>query len=146
MRVGSKLFWTILPLIVGILTPSAVIFALETTVGRTAFSVAVRDIASRQFAEGENLFLLSLIGLIPFVLLSIFALIAARFFSPRRLAAVSLGGLIGILALMIPAHVSVWWPIYAGGHVSSTSAIAFLFIPFYCIGSLAIGLLFGWSL
>ncbi|MFN2541989.1 MAG: hypothetical protein ABR514_07460 [Chthoniobacterales bacterium] len=146
VRLSPKFLWAILPLIVGILTPSVIVFALETTVGRIAFTQALADVASRQFGEGENLFLLAVVSLIPFLVLSIFCLIAARFLPPARLVAVLLGGLVGILALMVPAHVSAWWPIYAGGHVSSTSAIAFLFIPIYCIGALAVGLVIGWAI
>lgn len=144
MRISTKLFWLILPLFVGLVTPSAIILGLETIVGRRSFQAAFWEIVSRQFAKGENLFLLALIGLIPFVLLSIFSFVAAWFMSQRRLACMSLGGLIGILGLMIPLHVSVWYPLYGGGHVSSTSAIAFLFIPFYCVVTLLLGLLVGW--
>jgi hypothetical protein len=145
MRISTKLFWLILPLFVGLVTPSAIILALETIVGRTSFQAAFWDIASRQFAKGENLFLLALIGLVPFILLSIFSFVAAWFLSQRRLACVSLGGLTGILGLMIPLHVSVWYPLYGGGQVYSTSAIAFLFIPFYCVVTLILGMVLGWA-
>jgi hypothetical protein len=145
MRVWPKLFWVALPLVVGLLTPSAVILCLEMFVGRISVAAAFVDVAERQFAKGENLFLLALIGLVPFVLLSIFSFVAAWFLSQRRLACVSLGGLIGILGLMIPLHVSVWYPLYGGGNVSYTSAIEFLFIPFYCIVTLILGMVLGWA-
>jgi hypothetical protein len=45
---------------------------------------------------------------------------------------------------MVPAHVSVWYPLYGPGHVSSTAVIAFIFIPFYCLASLCVGLVVGW--
>jgi len=99
---------------------------------------------SREFAEGENLFVLSMIGLIPFAVLSLFAFILAPRLWPRRLVYVSLGGLSGILVYMVPAHVSIWYPLYAGERSVSTAAFAFLFIPFYCIPALAVGLLVGW--
>lgn len=51
----------------------------------------------------------------------------------------------GILLLMILGHVAVWYPLYGGGHMSSTAVIAFFFIPFYCIAAMAIGLLIGWA-
>jgi hypothetical protein len=146
MRVSRKLFWIVLPLMVGLVTPSAVILCLEVFVGRISVAAAFVDVAERQFAEGHNLFLLAIFGLVPFVILSIFSFIAARFLSVRRLACITLGGLAGILALMIPSHVSVWYPLYGGGHMASTAVIAFLFIPFYCIATLAIGLLAGWAI
>lgn len=145
MRVWPKLFWVALPLVVGLVTPSAIIFCLEVFVGRISVAAAFVDDAERQFAKGENLFLLAVVGLFPFVLLSIFLLIVARRLPTRRLACVSLGGLTGILGLMIPLHVSVWYPLYGGGHVSSTSAIAFLFIPFYCVVTLILGMILGWA-
>jgi hypothetical protein len=143
MHVSPKLFWTILPLPVGLATPSAVIWWLELFVAHTSLASAIVDLAQRQFAKGENLFWLALFGLIPFALLSVISLIAARFVSRRRLACISAGGLVGILAFMVPAHASVWYPLYGGGHISSTAAIAFIFIPFYCIATLLIGLLVG---
>jgi hypothetical protein len=145
MRVWPKLFWIVLPLLVGLITPSAVIFCLEVFVGRISIAAAFLDIAERQFAEGHNLFFLAIFGLVPFVILSIFSFIGARFLSVTRLACITLGGLGGILAFMIPAHVSVWYPLYGGGHMSSTAVIAFLFIPFYCIVTLAVGALVGWA-
>ncbi len=143
MRVSPRLFWTVLPLLVGLATPSAVILWLGLFVARASVANTIVDLVRRQFASGENLFLLALIGLIPFALLSVISLVAARFVSARRLACISVGGLAGILAFMVPAHVSVWYPLYGGGHMSSTAVIAFIFIPFYCIATLVVGLLIG---
>lgn len=112
--------------------------------GGKAFGSAVADVASREFAEGENIFLLSLIGLLPFACLSFFTFLMAQRTSPRRLAFMAVGGLVGILAYMVPAHVAVWQPLYTGGHVSSTSALVFLFVPFYCVPVLVIGIIIGW--
>ena len=50
----------------------------------------------------------------------------------------------GILVLMVFGHVAVWYPLYSEDHMSSTAVIAFFFIPFYCLGTMAIGLLIGW--
>jgi hypothetical protein len=129
---------------VGLVAPSLILLTLETIIGHVPLRSAVLDIASREFAEGENVFLLSVIGLIPFALLSMFALFVARRLPPRRLACVSLGGLAGILVYMVPAHWRIWRPLFAGGDISSTAAIAFLLIPFYSIPALVVGLLVGW--
>ena len=142
-RTHAKLLWTILPLVVGLVTPSAVILWLEVFVAHTSPASAIVDLARRQFATGENLFLLALVGLIPFALLSVISLIAGRFVSGRRLACIAIGGLVGILAFTVPAHVSVWYPLYGGGPTSSTAVIAFIFIPFYCVATLFVGLLIG---
>src|SRR5438309_10784833 len=96
-RTHAKLLWTILPLLVGFVTPSAVILWLEVFVAHTSPASAIVDLARRQFATGENLFLLGPIGLIPFALLSV--IIAGRFVSGRRLACIAIGGFVGILAV-----------------------------------------------
>ena len=62
----------------------------------------------------------------------------------RSLDFLFVGGLVGILVLMVFGHVAVWYPLYGGGHMSSTAVIAFFFIPFYCIAAMGIGLLIGW--
>lgn len=127
-------------LAVGLVTPSLVIFFLEITVGKIAPSASLRDIAYRQFAEGQNLFLLAVIGLIPFGALLILLRCLSSKLTRLRFCFFSLCGLVGILALMIPAHVSVWRPLYTDEHASSTAVIAFLFIPFYCTVTMGIGL------
>jgi hypothetical protein len=143
---GHILFWCIAPLIIGFPIPSLVIFCLEVFVAHTSPAAAMSDILHRQFAEGENLFLLAVFGLIPFGALSLLCFGAANRFSPARLACFGTGGLLGILAFMIPCHWGVWYPLYSGEHMSSTAVIAFVFIPFYCFVPMGVGLLIGWCI
>jgi hypothetical protein len=128
----------------GLVVPSFILFCLQVFVGNIAPLTAIGEILRRQFAPGHNYFLLAVFGLIPFGVLSIVCFVAARRLPPARLACVAVGGLVGILALMIPGHVSIWYPLYGPGRVSSTSVIGFVFIPFYCLVTLGIGLLAGW--
>lgn len=146
VKAGKKhaLGWCAAALAVGLLTPSLVIFCLAVFVGHIGPGAALADVLRRQFAEGDNLFLLAAYGLIPFVALCVVCLAASRRLSPPRLACVALGGLAGILAIMIPAHVSVWAPLYGEGDMSSTAVIAFVFIPFLCAAGLVPGVLTGW--
>ena len=146
MSKATKLFWVGMLLAIGIVTPSAVILYLEAFVGHISPLAAILDIGRRQFAEGHNLFLLALFGLIPFLLLSVASLFVCSQLSASRLACIIIGGLVGILAFMIPSHVAVWYPLYGGGHMSSTAVIAFIFIPFYCVVTLSIGVLIGWAI
>jgi len=125
-------------LIVGVVTPSIVIFLLEITVGDIAPSVSMKDIAHRQF--GEGLFTLAMFGLIPFVALSLLLFDLSRKLTTPRFCLFVACGLIGILSLMIPAHASVWRPLYTDEHASSTAVIAFIFIPFYCLATMGIGM------
>lgn len=140
----SALRWSLAALSLGLVVPSLVILVLEVFLARMNPLESLAGIAGRQFSEGDNLFLIAALGLIPFLVFSGFCVVASRWLSSPRLACVAVGGLLGILALMIPAHVAIWYPLYGGGGVSSTGAIAFLFIPIFCVGSLLLGLLIGW--
>ena len=146
MKTNTKqaLKWSFVFLAIGLVTPSLIIFCLEIFVGHINPVTSIADILRRQFAEGDNLFLLALFGLIPFAALSMACFVAARRLESSRLACVAIGGLLGILGLMIPSHIAVWYPLYGPGHMSSTAVIAFVFIPFYCIATLCVGLLIGW--
>jgi hypothetical protein len=144
--IGHVLFWCIAPLIIGFPIPSLIIFFLEVFIAHTSPAAAMVDILHRQFATGENLFLLAVFSLIPFGVLSLFCFGVANKFSPKRLACFGISGLFGILVFMIPCHLSVWYPLYGGGHMSSTAVIAFIFIPFYCLVPMGIGLLIGWCI
>jgi len=120
------------------------LLAVQTLVGGVPLGTAMADILKEQFAPGHNLFTLALIGLIPFVVLALTMRAYAANGTRRMCFAMCLSGLVGILALMIPAHVGVWYPLYGPGRMSSTAVIAFFFIPFYCIVTLFFGLLIGW--
>jgi hypothetical protein len=132
-----------IPLIVGLLSPSLVIFVLQVFVGEYTVTESLSKIIRKQFESGHNLFLLALIGLIPFALLSLITIIYNNKDKSNNSLTLLIFGLCGLLSLMIPAHISVWYPLYGPGRMSSTSVIAFLFIPFYCIVTMLIGLLLG---
>lgn len=136
--------WSLASIALGLILPSLIILCLEIFVGHIHPITSITDILRRQFAGGHNLFLIAAFGLIPFAALSAVCFIASRWLNSSRLACVTGGGLLGILLLMIPTHVAVWYPLYGPGHMSSTAVIAFLFIPFYCLVTLAIGLIIGW--
>ncbi|HET6407464.1 MAG TPA: hypothetical protein VFG14_06250 [Chthoniobacteraceae bacterium] len=140
----QALHWSTAAIAIGLVLPSYIILCLEVFIGRISPLASIAGILERQFAHGHNLFLIAAFGLIPFAVLSVACFVAARWLNASRLACVAVGGLLGILVLMIPAHVSVWYPLYGPGRMSSTAVIAFLFIPFYCIATLCIGLVVGW--
>ena len=137
----KKLLFT--PIIVGLISPSLVIFYLQVFVGGYSVSASLSDILSRQFAEGENLFLLAVIGLVPFVLLSAILFVYKKKHKISEVYLLMTFGLVGILVLMLPSHYSVWYPLYGPGRMSSTAVVGFLFIPIYCVLSMLVGLLVG---
>ena len=138
------MIWLVIPMATGLFVPSFVIFCLQVFVGQISPTVTVADIWARQFTEGDNLFHLAALGLIPFAALSAICALAASRLTAPRLSCLGVGGLVGILALMVPSHFAVWYPLYGPGRMSSTAVIAFIFIPFYCLATLAMGLLAGW--
>jgi len=145
-RTASSRLCVLIPLFIGIITPSLIIFALEITTGHIQPLVSLKQITHRQFASGENLFLLAIIGLIPFVILSSFLQCMRLKLATAGLCCVMICGLIGILSFMIPAHIGVWKPLYTHEHMSSTAVIAFFFIPIYCTITMLVGLGLGFGI
>jgi hypothetical protein len=135
--------WLSAILAIGLITPSLVLFLVEVTAGKIPPLTSLRDIAHRQFAGGHNLFLLAVIGLVPFAVLAILLRFLSRHLTRGSFLFLSLCGLAGILAFMIPMHVVVWRPLYTDEHASSTAVIAFVFIPFYCVATMSVGLAAG---
>ncbi len=145
MKPTSRAFWVIAPLIIGLLTPSMIVFYLEVFVAHMSPAASTMGILQRQFSDGDNLFLIAVIGLIPFSTLSVVCFVASRRVSGARLVCIGFGGLLGILSLMIPWHINIWYPLYGGGRVSSTAVLGFIVTPIFCLGTLAVGLAFGWA-
>ena len=143
MNAKQALCWSLAFLFIGFLTPSAIIFSVEVFVANISPIASAAGILRRQFSEGDSLFLLAVFSLIPFFVLSLACFALSLRLHGSRFACVAIGGLLGILGLMVPAHVSVWYPL-AVDHGSSTSIVAFILIPFLCIASLAAGLFVGW--
>jgi len=68
-RARSGAFWAYTSLTVGFLIPSTTIFFLDVFIGLNSPKSAWETILTRQFAAGDNLFVLALYGLIPFMVL-----------------------------------------------------------------------------
>jgi len=81
--------------------------------------------------------------LVPYIALSIVLLIIGRTKKRHLFNPTFVGGLIGILGFMLPSMWLVLRPLYTAEHVSSTSPIAFLFIPIYCVPTMILGVLLG---
>ncbi len=145
-KTNFRLKYFLVPLGTAFIVPSLIIFLLEVLVGRIPPLKSIQDIIHRQFARGDNLFLLALFGSIPF-LIHIAVLFSSSFsMDSRRLDYLLWGGLTGTLIVMFWGHISIWGPLYSQGHMSSTAVIGFLFIPFLCIPTMLIGTGVGWFL
>lgn len=142
----SVLLTLLVPTVVAFITPALIIFFLQVVIGGISPLDAIKDIAVRQFAPGHNLFVIALFGFIPFAILIGILFRVSRTLTARRVYCLLVGGILGILALMIYGHVSIWYPLYGGGHMSSTAVIGFIFIPFFCIPTMLAGLALGWGI
>lgn len=138
------LYWSVASSAIGLVTPALVILWLEVFVGGIAPLASIAGILERQISSDDSLLVLEVFGLIPFAVLSGACFLFTLRLNPARLACVAIAGLLGILALMVPFHYAVWYPLYAHEHVSSTQVLAFVVIPFLCLPTLGIGLLLGW--
>ena len=82
--------------------------------------------------------------LVPYVGLGIILVVLSKTKLKDYVLPVFVGGLVGILAMILWGAWMVQRPYYTDEHVSSTMAIAFLFIPVYAVPAGAIGaILFG---
>ncbi len=90
-----------LPVVFGVLTLSLAIFILEVFVGHISPIPSVIGILKRQFAKGENLFLIMVFGFIPFAILIIFIALLSHTINGKRLEFIFMGGLVGILIWVI---------------------------------------------
>jgi hypothetical protein len=80
--------------------------------------------------------------LVPYGLVGIVALVLFRRGSAAA-PGVAWGGLLGVFAIMVWGLWTAQYPLYAGGDVSSTTAIAFLIVPVYAIAGGLVGALLG---
>lgn len=134
----------LIPFGTAFILPSLIIFLLEVFVGDISASKSLSNIIQKQFADGHNLFLIALFGSIPFFILIAILFCASFAINTNRLNYLLWGGLIGILTIMLWGHISIWYPLYGPGGMSSTAVIGFIFIPFYCIPTMIIGTIVGW--
>jgi len=137
---GFRWSCLLLVMIIGLILPTLIFFLMEITLGSISPGQAIGDIVSRQSADGDSLYLVVAFGLIPFGALAIILSALSFKLSRSRFVLFALWGLGGILAFMIPAHISVWAPFYTDEHLSSTGAIAFIFIPFVCTFTMLLGI------
>lgn len=77
--------------------------------------------------------------LVPYVGLGIILVILSKTKLKDYVLPVFAGGLIGILAMIVWGSWMAQRPYYTDEHVSSTTAIAFLFIPMYAVPTGAVG-------
>ena len=138
--------WVLAVLFIGFLSTPTILLLTELTKS----DISIIDIAclilSGQYHEGDNIFLLSLYSLIPFLIHSLFCYAYGKVVNPIKLHCFAVTGIISIWACMIPMHVIALLPVYDDVHASAPSAFFLLFIPWFCVMSLGLGLCLAWLL
>ena len=141
--IASRAVW-VMPLIAGIIVPTVVWYVAQRYVGHIRIGDALMDILLEHL-RGRAL-MLDLFSMLPFAVLATTAYKNARRMSLVTLWAVTLGGLIGIVALMMPLYYMGWETFYneIRGDEKTTGAMIFFFTPLYCIATMLAGMLLGW--
>jgi hypothetical protein len=114
-------------------------WAVAVKVGGYAVSTGFQD-AFKDFTVVGYLFFTAF-RLVPYVGLGFALVLISRSRLRDYVLPVFAGGVVGILATIVWGSWMDLRPIYAGWHVSSTTAIAFIFIPLYAVLSGAIAAL-----
>ena len=136
----SRLFWVLFWVTAILLDHYQVQWALAVVVGKLGFAEGFGD-AYRYFTPGGWLFLIAF-RLIPYLILASVVISSAR--KKRKVTAgIAWGGFLGIVMMIAASYWAALHPMYTDEHVSSTTAIAFVIIPFYAIITGAMGALAG---
>jgi hypothetical protein len=134
-----KWFWVTLFLVAIFVNENLVQWALAVIVGHYSVTNGFKD-AFKYFSFGGYAFFTA-IRLIPYLILGVIILTIRR---KKTAPGIAWGGLSGILVMIVSASWDALHPFYSGEHVSSTTALAFLVIPFMAIVTGIIGALAGW--
>lgn len=134
----------VVPLVVGAVTPTLVWLAVNIIVGGNAPGDAMMD-TLLEHIKGRAL-LLDLFSLLPFAVLAVITHYNAGRVPALTHWSVTIGGVIGILALLIPAYWVAWETVYNDvvGDEKATGAMVFFFTPLYCLATMFGGMLLGW--
>lgn len=127
----------VLTLVALVINENVVQWALAIQVGGYSVASGFQD-AFEYFTVSGYLFFTAF-RLIPYLLLAGVLVLLSTTRQKDYVFPVFIGGLLGILFMILWGSWEAQRPYYTGEHVSSTTALAFLFIPFYAIGTGAIG-------
>lgn len=137
---NQKVFWAVLIVIVIFGNENLAQWMLAIWVGNMTVGDGFSDAFKYFTFFGYGFF--TLFRLIPYVIL---ALVVKSSIKKGRWATpgIAWGGLLGIALLIFYLSWSSLEPLYTEAHASSTTAIAFIFIPIFAIASGLIGSLIG---
>lgn len=142
-KTSIKWFWYFLFFMAFFVNENMVFWALAIIVGNYNVTDAFSK-TFKYFTFGGYAFFTA-IRLIPYLILGgVVALLKAR--QKRATAGIAWGGLAGIVYMIVSESWKVQHAFFTGEHVSSTTGLAFLVIPFFAIVTGLIGALTGWAI
>jgi hypothetical protein len=136
-------FWFGLFFMAFFVNENTIQWALAVLVGHYNLFDGFKD-AFKFFTFNGYVFFTS-IRLIPFFLLGLIVFILVKKQKDISIG-IAWGGLTGISATIIYGSWSALHPFYTGEHVSSTTGLAFLSLPFLAVVTGVIGGLIGWGI
>ncbi len=132
LKPSMKKYWIAILLAALLINENTVQWALAMVVGKLGIVAGFKD-AFEYFGIGGYLFFTG-VRFIPYLILgATLSSLASR--RPRWIPPLFYGGMAGILAMIIWGSWVSLRPYYTDEHVSSTTALAFLFIPIYAVFS-----------
>jgi len=146
MKTTFKHWYLLVLLLVAlVINENVVQWALAVKVGGHSIATGFAD-AFKYFTIVGYLFFTAF-RLVPYIGLGIILFVLSKTKLKDYVLPVFIGGFIGILAMILWGSWMAQRPYYTDEHASSTTAIAFLFIPIYAcftggIGALALAVLF----
>ena len=132
-------YWYLVVLLLAalVINENVVQWALAMRVGGHTVAAGFED-AFEYFTPFGYLFFTAF-RLVPYVGLGIILFVLSRTKLKDYCLPVFAGGLVGILAIILWGSWMAQRPYYTDEHVSSTTAIAFVFIPIYAVPAGAVG-------
>lgn len=142
VRTRVPWLWRLIPLVVGFLVPTLMVFLVEVGHRGRSPGDVIHDFLKHP-SGWFGFFLMGSIGLVPFALLDFLIMRLPETFSRRRIVCVGLFGLLGILPVMVLLYWDALAP-FSGKRPSSTSALAFLVVPPVTIVPMLVAIAVGW--
>lgn len=125
----------VLPLVLGIVTPLAILFAVAVIVGHYSITQATQEVLNNPMFGSSSLYMFR-ITLLPFFALSVFVFMIQQVRSQTFAWVLCVCGLAAILLVMIPLHVIAWLSIYNDNWSVCHSMSVLLFTPLLSMASL----------
>ncbi len=131
-------------LLTGLLTPTLLLLAALVFTGHAPGEV-VAEISDAFSREKMNAGGITLLGMVPFLLLTGVLFLYLRKSDAHRGLFLLIGGLAGILAIYVPAHLS-YWPAHfrSGGSLGFPHGLEFVIAPLFGIPAMGAGVAIAW--